>query len=462
MLIEKIKKGLDSTYYLLGVVIAMIIFWAIPYTLLEINILKYQETVKLFENIALILIGVFILLTLSFYENIFYIVPIIVFVPFMFSHSFDVYTTPKCIYVAIGLLILGLIIHFIRFKPKFKRGHFLLGISLLGITMITGGIGFKEADYFANVIIVAGCAIGMVFVYLLLSSTVKVEFEKFALLMTCLGLYLTFQLLTYYLLQDSIIKALSQKLSNVGWGISNNIALMLLVTIPFTTYLCYINTTKKCLLYYILAVIQMAAVVLTYSRGALLAMIVGIVIMVIIGMKMGSDKKLLKNLFLITTALVILFVVVLCISSREIFEKMMALILDFDFKDGNNRFPIYKTCLEKIKHYPIFGCGMLSCFDAETGQFMWAHSTILHTTTTMGLVGTIALIYHMFEKYYYFFKKAELWKLMVILSLGMSDLYGMIDVSYYFINYMVLMIVILSVVDFKIEDKPLFSKTEVM
>lgn len=51
---------------------------------------------------------------------------------------------------------------------------------------------------------------------------------------------------------------------------------------------------------------------------------------------------------------------------------------------------------------------------------------------------------------------------MVILSLGMSDLYGMIDVSYYFINYMVLMIVILSVVDFKIEDKPLFSKTEVM
>ena len=75
MLIEKIKKGLDSTYYLLGVVIAMIIFWAIPYTLLEINILKYQETVKLFENIALILIGVFILLTLSFYENIFYIVP---------------------------------------------------------------------------------------------------------------------------------------------------------------------------------------------------------------------------------------------------------------------------------------------------------------------------------------------------------------------------------------------------
>ena len=150
MLIEKIKKGLDSTYYLLGVVIAMIIFWAIPYTLLEINILKYQETVKLFENIALILIGVFILLTLSFYENIFYIVPIIVFVPFMFSHSFDVYTTPKCIYVAIGLLILGLIIHFIRFKPKFKRGHFLLGISLLGITMITGGIGFKEANYFAN------------------------------------------------------------------------------------------------------------------------------------------------------------------------------------------------------------------------------------------------------------------------------------------------------------------------
>ena len=38
MLIEKIKKGLDSTYYLLGVVIAMIIFWAIPYTLLEIKI----------------------------------------------------------------------------------------------------------------------------------------------------------------------------------------------------------------------------------------------------------------------------------------------------------------------------------------------------------------------------------------------------------------------------------------
>lgn len=462
MLIEKMKKALDSTYYLLGVAIAMIIFWVIPYTLLEIDILKYQDIVKIFENVALIIIGIFILLTLSLYENIFYIVPIIVFVPFMFSHSFDIYTTPKCIYVAIALLIIGLIVHFIRFKPKFKRGHFLLGILLLAITMITGGIGFKEANYFSNFIIVTGCAGGMALVYWFLSSSVKVEFEKFSLLMTYLGLYFVFQLLTYYLVQDSIIEALSQKLSKVGWGISNNIALMLLVTIPFTTYLCYINKEKKCLLFYILAIIQMTAVVLTYSRGALVAMFVGIIFMIIIGIKMGSDQKLLKNLFIITTIMVVLVVAALCLSSKEIFEKMLAMILDFDFKDGNNRFPIYRTCINKVKQYPIFGCGMLSCFDSETGKFMWAHSTLLHTATTMGVVGTIALIYHMFEKYYYFFKKKQLWKLMVIISLGMSDLYGMIDVSYYFVNYMVLMIVILAVVDFKIDDKPLFSKKDVI
>ena len=57
------------------------------------------------------------------------------------------------------------------------------------------------------------------------------------------------------------------------------------------------------------------------------------------------------------------------------------------------------------------------------------------------------MLYHLFIKYFYLFKNISAEKFILICSFLASGIYGMIDVSYFFINYMILFIVIVVLCD---------------
>lgn len=464
MILNKIKRILDSKYYLLIVFLMMTIFWIVPYVLIQKEVNNYSTIVKVFESISLLIIGILAILILTLFENIYYTLPLLTFVPFMFSHPFDVYTIPFSMYIAVALFVIGLIIYFIKFKPKFKYGHFLTGFILLGVTMATGGIFNKDNNVWFSIVAVGACGLGMTIVYIFFSSTVKTDFNSIAKIMLYLGIFLTLQLATYYLIQDNFIESLFIKKDiKVGWGISNNIALMLLFTIPFATYFCIINKGKECVLYYVLTVIQLLGLLMTYSRGGIVAGIFGAIVLIIVAFKYSTDKKTLLISFLSTIGIALVILLIVCLIKKDLLPNFFNELLDIDLKNMNYRMPIYKRSIERIKQNPLFGVGMINHYGLKDGieQYIWCHSTILHTTTSMGIVGTIALAYHMIQKYFYYFRKPTLWKIIVILSLLLTDLYGLIDVSYYFINYMLLMIIVLSASEEWIEE-PRYLYTKII
>ncbi len=453
MIINKIKKGLDSKYYLPFVCLFILILWFIPYVMQQ----YFQivgTPITIIEGISVCLVGLLALFLLVFYENTFYTIPLITFVPFMFSHPFDIYTSPICLYIAIGLLAIGLIYHFIRYKTKLKFGSFLSGIIALGIGVILGGINVKNEARLTNFLIAFVCVVGLVILYILLSSTIKIKYEELAKLITCLGIILVVQCLGYYLTRHGGIDAAFEKKMTVGWGISNNVALILLFTSPFTLYLAMTYEKKKCAFYFLLTILQFVAIISTYSRGGILALVIGLCFMIPFAIVKGKDRKMIVRILLILLAVFLIFVIILFIAFPQLIKEFIDELLDINLKTLNSRLPIYENSISVIKEYPLFGKGVLSNFNSD-GNYIWGHSTYLQTGMTMGIVGMVLLTIHMIQKYFYLARKPKLWQITTLLGMALSDLYGLIDVSYYFISYMVILLVVLVSIENLIEE-PLF------
>lgn len=453
MIIQKIKNGLDSKYYLPIISFFVLILWFIPYLLQE-RFGIYGMPITIIEGVGLCLMGFVALFLLIFYQEIFYAIPIITFVPFMFSHPFGVYTSPICLYIAIFLLAIGLIFHFIYYKVKLKFGSFLSGIVALGIGIILGGINVKTDARFSNLLIVITCVIGFVILYIFLSSTIQVKYEELARLITYLGLILVVQSICYGLVQPEGIMAIFTKKMTVGWGISNNVALILLFTSPFTLYLSLSNEKKTCVYYFLLTILQFIIIILTYSRGAMLSLAIGLCFMIPLAIIKAKDRKTIIHSMLILVCVLLVFVLVFSLAFRDLAKKFIDELFEINFDTLNSRLPIYKNSIQVIKEYPIFGRGILSNFN-EDGEYIWGHSTYLQTGMTMGIVGIILLTIHMIQKYFYLIRHAKLWQLATLFGFAMSDLYGLFDVSYYFINYMLILVVVLVSIE-NLIDEPLF------
>lgn len=458
MILQKIQKGLNSKYYLPAISLIVLIFWFIPY-LIQTRYFTTGTVVNALEGFGLILLALIALFVLILYKETYYSIPIITFVPFMFSHPFDVYTSPVCLYISIAILALGLIIHFIRFRTKLKFGHFLGGIILLGVGMMLGGINVKTDTRWINFLIVSGCVMGFIVLYVFLSSTIKISYENIARLMTYLGIILVMESMSYYIVKPGGISNLFSKGMNVGWGISNNVALILLFTSPFTLYLAISNEKKKCITYLLITILQFLIIVMTYSRGAILSLAIGICFMLPISIIKASDRKTFVKVILISIGVVVIGFVLFLIIYKEYASKFFDELFRINLKDYNGRGPIYKQCIEIIKQYPIFGRGILSNFN-ESGTYIWGHSTYLQTAMTMGFVGVVLITIHMIQKYFYLARNIKLWQITTIFGLAMSDFYGLFDVSYYFVNYMLILVVVLVSIEGLIEE-PLFLYTKI-
>lgn len=439
-----IRKYLNSRLYLLTVLVISMAFWLIAY--LSHNNIIDSNIQKLVENISLLTFGAICFIVLVFNHNTFYFVPWVIFIPFVFARPFTALEIPKMIYVAGGILVLGIILNLIIYRPALKIGHFFFGLLALAIAFSLGGINNHIENYHLQLFVGILCSVSFVLLYVIVSSSAKTTFKMTSRMFTYLGILLAFELFVYFLIQPSLKDALLSKASDVGWGISNNIALMLLFTIPFTAYLVLTSKNIKAIMYVILLVIECVSIVFTYSRGAMFSMFVCAAVMIPLSIWKAEDR--------VTTSIsigVLLFGIVITILYFAIFKpnyynRFIELAFKLDLDNMNGRRPIYIDCINSLKEYPIFGKGVLSTFE-DNGTYAWGHSTILQTVRTMGWVGIIAMSFHLGEKYYALFYRPSLWKMIVASSFIFSGLYGLFDVSYYFINYMIPLVFAMAVIE---------------
>ncbi len=429
------------------IAIIMYLFWLFPF-------LSYRDILsssirKPMEIIILIASGLSAALLTYFKKSSYWLLAFVAFIPFVFAHPFDANTVPWALYVAGGLAILGVIATMIRMRLKWKIGPFFFGLVALGASCLLGGFGKWEYYFWPQLVIVFFVVGGILFLYIFLSSMPHISVRKFAWIMVALGLFISLQSATYWLSSSNIKEALLTKHLTAGWGISNNIAVILLLLIPFLFYFMLQSRKWKSVLFMILAVGEMGIIGLSYSRGGIAAMVV----MAIFAYIYCAIKTKEKKWYFISSISILLVFAILFIIFRFCYPGAFKRMIDLLFSrlEGlNGRIPIYKAFLRAMKKNFMFGNGLFGPFyfsvDVGQGAYQWGHDTLLHTFYTLGLTGILAIFYHFYEKYMYLWKtRKSVFSVMVFLSFFGSGLYGLIDISYFFINYMVLLILILAI-----------------
>ena len=129
------KTIFEKTYFAI-VLVVFYFFWAIPY--LQINKQAESNIIIKAENFALLAIGITIFLLLLTCKNTKVVIPLILFIPFIFAHPFDAYTVPFNLYLIVGIVIIGMIIHLIRYREKFSFGRFFIGLLILCFSLMLG------------------------------------------------------------------------------------------------------------------------------------------------------------------------------------------------------------------------------------------------------------------------------------------------------------------------------------
>ncbi len=451
-----------------NIIIASITFviWLTAYILIHFN-LNYQ----IFEGICLVAISICLLLHLCFIKNTINVVIAILYIPFMFAHSFDVYTIPIPLIIGGIILVIGVIIHAILFKPKIKIHRLFMSFIFICLGVILSGIGVSLINYLKTApIMIVICMAFLALIIFFCSTIEKVEFEKIIFMLCIFSIFLQLQgygaILVNAEFKLSLIKEnIYQQRVFVGWGICNNLDLMLLFTLLAPLYyIFYFKFSLKSLILAPLASnLIYGSMIIFMSRGSLMVGAAGLVVSYIFFIVYFIYKKMPKKIlaflasFLCFVAIFAIFM--LAISKYiNVLDYIVKYLKGINFKELNGRKNIYIACLNAAKENLIFGKGMLAGFtdriDVQEGYFQWCHSTLLQALYSTGLVGLLAMIVHLFLKYFYLIKHLSIEKLFLIMIMLLPGLYGLFDVSYFFINFMIVLVVILVV------SQDLYSKNK--
>lgn len=202
--------------------------------------------------------------------------------------------------------------------------------------------------------------------------------------------------------------------------------------------------TKYDFLYYALATALMLMLLFTYCRVMIAITIVMFIPMLIISI-IKSPRKL--NYLWPTIVIVFAGVTIFIIFKQQIFDIFHLLMLKT--KTGaNGRDILWPWCIEKFKEYPIFGYGFISKEYVPTIRnvinLILAHNTILQWLTSLGIVGSVLLIYFYYKKYQITFSKFSWNKLFLVFAIVTIALSGMVDQSatmdFFVVTYIYLLI----------------------
>ena len=353
-------------------------------------------------------LGVFlhaILLCVSFIfcKNTLVIVPFALLCPFVMSENtmpdIGYYNTPfrisslvLCLAFAVAAFSFNLI-YYGKWKVIFKKAYLTVSLSLMSGALVLGGL-FSEDFCLTGVLISLAIAVCVFLPYSMLVNSAdykgKESVKYFANISVAAAITVGTFVLQQYCLHDFVTDPVAVKgflkLGAVG---PNTGAAIMLIALPMTFYLIYVY--KYGFLYYILLVAEVFAMIMTYSRAALVVAIPGTVLVSFI---LCFKNKTGKLGYWITFGILMSVALAFTITYKETVVKTVLSL----FEDGSDsgRIELWAVGFENWKKHPIFGLGMW--FLPRHGNWYYSfHCTPLTYLYSGGLVGFIAYAYHRYK-----------------------------------------------------------------
>lgn len=440
---KKTEKFLNSNLYPLLVALIGFIAWVVPDNFLWLN------------NALILTLVVVVVLLLSFFKNTKYIIPILLSLLFTINveglgiqdiEGISIY------HVMVTLALVGLVIHFIRFRHKVKFDFIAFGLLLIAISYIIPMFYMP----FSNMLLAISVT-GFLYLlfYLFFISTAKVKTDDVLNYFFYASLQLV-AILTYsiginfikLLLENNLADTISIGLAtgwggkDYGFGNINDLTIHLAILSSGMFY--KILKSPKNFLYWIFVILGILLVLLSGSRGGIITLILILFAYFIMLFAYGDRYHIffVSALVLVSSALMLVYKDVFAIFYQNFVKN------GIDDLDGfsSGRIQLYKDAIEVFKQYPIFGAGWTTLEIGNQNRIQVFHSTIFHTLAISGIFGLVSVFVFTVASFVEMFKKLSVNMLTLLVPWTATMLHGLIDNTIHMTIFTVLAIVLFTAV----------------
>ncbi len=304
------------------------------------------------------------------------------------------------IIIAFVLSVGSLICFAIRHRATAKRPSkksMLWGLIVFCLGLLTNGL-FGANYKLGNAVFAFAFLLTLVGLFYLFSSYVRfdqktVDYFLFCFLLS--GLLITLQLFIAYLTHvrfDESANPIKETVM-VGWGVWTSIGGMLSFLMPAGFY--FAAKYKQGWIGYLIALVELFAILLSQSRGALLIG-AGVFLLCMIAVCLVGEYK--KRNRMITITVTVVGIIGILILSKQLLGLLQNFI-DYGFGD-NGRFDMWRVGIQRFLERPFFGTGF---YDSYYNQGWYKaifpylyHNTLIQMLGGAGIVGFLSYAYHRF------------------------------------------------------------------
>lgn len=355
-------------------------------------------------------------------KNVFIIVFAIPFLPNKIEGQADFIVLGAGVAFFFIAVIFFLVKHLAVKKTSVKKGKLFWGFVASLVAYLLGGVWGYFNPLNALIILVLTCATYFLYWVAINFTT---DFRKFInYVFIAIGVLLGFQLLVSYIrVEGPLFSAITQK--SVVWiGLQNiNVVAIYFMLAMVSTFQLALKNKYDYLLT-LAGLIFFVLVYFTYSRMGLLLCVVLMIPCVIYVFIKSSNKKIFLIIAGVGVALVGAGVAVFWSKISQLFSHY----LTYGFS-GNGRDSLWPWCWQKFIENPIFGIGFKSenVPGVSANTFVLAHNTVLQYLVSVGIVGSLLMLYYFVERYRIIFsnfneiKLFNLFHVLVIALSGITD-----------------------------------------
>ncbi len=353
-----------------------------------------------------------------------------------------------------GGVILGaaFLFHLIAFKPDFKFGTFFKPTLAVAVAMTLGGLfanPLRDNFTLPALYYVFFLGFGMLGIYVLLEAYLprKEDLAPYAAKMMVgvgvMGLVLFLSGIHEHL------EVFMEEGPGRYFQWRNNMTNFLLLSMPFSFYMAV--TRDNSIPYFVLGVLQYAALVLSHSRGGIIFGTAVFPFLLAFTLILSGEKRwrLIMTFALLLLALFFTFEA-LEIDSRTVLARTVERASDIDSEEG--RAVRYREAMEKFREAPLFGQGLAD--EGEHGEpggpmtIHWYYSTLFQTLASLGLAGAAAYLYQAFVRVRTLLRFPGYFHAFLLIAVGGFAAYSMVNVGYYApLPYMAMVLHLFMVLD---------------
>ncbi|MDZ4196141.1 MAG: O-antigen ligase family protein [Candidatus Izemoplasmatales bacterium] len=410
-------------------------FYSTPYLILVSALTLAIWTFQLEEILAPVLLGTMFLQFILLKDTI-PTAAIFLNALFMIGNGYQNWTMetiPLYIYMTPVAILLGIILHLIRFKPRFFQGKMTVGILIMffAVVMSTFNAAFLNLNYFFYMLVGTLYAL----VYFVYVGSFEGNHRKYLMTMFLLmGIVVSVEVFIYYLRVDDVLFAIENKLIHLGWGVSNYVATYLIMFIPASFY--FAKTSKYYPPWVLLIVFQIVALAFTASRAGMIAFLLILPFLLVF---LLYDKVWTKTV--INLLLLVAFGYGIYFLNQVAFETLYLRLIDRGL-DDTGRVEIWIQAWEMFLKHPLFGGGIFAKYDTVYRMY---HNTVLHVMASMGIVGTIGLLHQLYTQFAVVIKRWSKDRIIFVIAMLGAHAHGMVDNIYIMPQFMVILMVIVAV-----------------